>query len=182
MRPIAARHANLRTVRTCLALALLALLAGCAGSEAAGPAESGVRIGHVVDGDSLVLADGRRVRLVQVDAPEGQHECYGEEAATALRRLLPQGTRVRLEIDLALDRIDRYGRLLRYVHREGLIVNLELVREGAAAPWFFDGDRGLYADRLLTVAQSARAGGRGLWGACPPARLDPLRGIDTGGP
>ena len=37
----------------------------------AAPATAGAaRVGHVTDGDTIVLADGTRVRLVQIDAPE----------------------------------------------------------------------------------------------------------------
>ena len=48
------------------------------------------------------------------------------------------------------DRVDRYGRLLRYVVRvsDGLNVNVRLVTVGAAAPYFYDGARGMYARRL----------------------------------
>lgn len=47
-----------------------------------------------------------------------------------------------LEADARLDGKDRYGRLLRYVWRDGVNVNVELVRRGAAAPYFYRGDRG----------------------------------------
>jgi micrococcal nuclease len=82
--------------------------------------------------------------------------------------------------DPALDRVDRYGRLLRYVHRGGRNVNLELVRVGAAAPYFYGGDRGRYADRLLAAAREARSARRGLWKACPSTPLDPTRTVATG--
>ncbi len=93
--------------------------------------------------------------------------------------MLPPGARISLEADPALDRVDRYGRLLRYVHRSGRNVNLELVRRGAASVWFFEGDRGRYADRLLAAARRAKAARRGLWGACPGTRLDPEAGVET---
>jgi micrococcal nuclease len=160
------------------AFAALALLAGCAASEDA--SESKVTVERIVDGDTLVLTDGRRVRLVQIDAPE-EDECFADSASAALAELVPPGAAVRLEADSALDRIDRFDRLLRYVVRDERNVNLELVREGAAAPWFYDGDRGRYADELLDAADQARAGGRGLWSACPGTRLDPTRGLATGG-
>ena len=78
-----------------------------------------------------------------------------------------------LEADPALDRVDRNGRLLRYVLRGSMNVNLALVRAGAAAPYFFAGDRGRYAARLLTEAARAKAARRGLWGACRGTALDP---------
>ncbi len=138
-------------------------------------------VAEVVDGDTIRLGDGRSVRLVQIDAPEREGECYGAEARRLLERLLPRGSRVRVEADPALDRVDRYGRLLAYVYKGHLNVNLELVRRGAAAPYFYRGDRGRYAPSLLAAARRARAEGRGLWGACPQARLRPGRALATGG-
>jgi micrococcal nuclease len=132
----------------------------------------------VIDGDTLELGDGRRVRLVQIDAPESSGECYGSRATQVLQSLLPAGARVRLERDPALDNIDRYGRLLRYVHLGQRNINVVLVRRGAASVWFYDGDRGRYADQLLTAAQLARERKRGAWKACR-AKLDPSRAFQT---
>jgi micrococcal nuclease len=138
-----------------------------------------VRVDHVIDGDTLDLRNGKRIRLVQIDAPESSGECYGDDAGDVLGRILPPGTRITLERDPALDDVDRYGRLLRYVHKGRTNVSLLLVRRGAASVWFFDGDRGRYAERLLAAARSARDAGRGAWGACS-ARLDPTQAFETG--
>ena len=59
-------------------------------------------------------------------------------------------------------------------------MNLELVRRGAAAPYFFRGERGRFAEALLGAAREARAARRGLWGRCPETELDPERQVDTG--
>ncbi|MBW3592540.1 MAG: thermonuclease family protein, partial [Actinobacteria bacterium] len=68
---------------------------------------------------------------------------------------------------------------LRYAHSGSLNVNLALVERGAAGVWFFDGERGRYANELLAAAREARADSRGLWRACPRTRLDPERAIAT---
>jgi micrococcal nuclease len=94
--------------------------------------------------------------------------------------MAPVGTRVVLETDAKLDKVDRYGRLLRYIRRSGVNVNVELVRRGAATPYFYGGDRGRYAAQLMGAAQSAKSTKRGLWKACPGTRLDPYRAADTG--
>jgi len=128
-----------------------------------------------------MLRDGRRVRLLQVDTPEFRSgECYSRAARAALLQLVPLGAHVRLEADATLDRTDRYGRLLRYIRHGGVNVNVELVRRGAAAPYFYGSDRGRYAQALMQVAQSAKVSGRGLWRACPKTVLDPDRAIETG--
>jgi micrococcal nuclease len=168
--------------RVFAAAAAILAFAGCSsGSESAAEdsAAEEIAVARVGDGDSIETESGERVRLVQIDAPElGENECYGREAAAELRDLLPPGTSVRLEADPRLDDTDRFDRLLRYVHRDGLNVNLELVRRGAASVWFVD-DRGRYADELLDAARGAQEAGRGLWGACPGTRLDPERGVST---
>src|SRR5262245_26184189 len=67
-------------------------------------------VARVVDGDTIVLRGGGRVRLLQIDSPEvGEGECYSHRATLALRRLLPVGATVALLGDPRLDRVDRYG-------------------------------------------------------------------------
>jgi endonuclease YncB( thermonuclease family) len=138
----------------------------------------------VVDGDTIALRNGQRVRLVQIDTPEVFFgtECYGRAASAQTKRLLPSGSRVRLFAEPATDRVDRYGRLLRYVVRiNGAVnVNIRLVAIGAAAPYFYNGRRGRYANQLEVLAMRARAKKLGLWRACPRTPYDPYHGIQTG--
>ena len=166
--------------RALAALAAALALAACGtGTEPADRAE--VEVARVIDGDTIALAGGERVRLVQIDAPElPEGECHAAESAAVLAGLLPRGTAIRLEADPRLDDVDRFGRLLRYVHRGDLNVNLELVRRGAASAYFFRGDRGRFAGELAAAARRAERAGRGLWAACPFARFAPGRGLDTG--
>ncbi len=95
-------------------------------------------------------------------------------------RLLPVGAKVKLQSDPALDQVDRYGRLLRYVVKGSLNLNIALVTRGAATVWFYDGDRGRHADKLLAEAGKAQQAGSGLWGACPGTPFDPGNAADTG--
>jgi len=162
------------------------LLAGCTPGGSDPPQVLGLPRGeaavveYVNDGDTLRTRDGRRIRLVQIDAPELRSECFGKGALTALRRLTPPGTRVTLERDPTLDATDRYGRQLRYLFVGGTNVNLALVRQGAASPYFFRGDRGRFAPDLLAAVAEAQRANRGYWGACSGARLDTNRGSITG--
>ncbi len=159
-----------------LLLLVLAAAMAVSGSAAVSPAV----VATVTDGDTVRLADGRRVRLVQIDTPElNTGECYSRAARKALLRLVPERSAVGLETDPGLDQVDRYGRLLRYLRRGGANVNVELVRQGAAAPYFYGGDLGRYAGRLLSAAKAAKAARRGLWGACPGTVLDPYRAVQT---
>jgi micrococcal nuclease len=166
-------------------LALVAVLAaGCQGSETAGTTTTSGRSAAVVewvnDGDTLTLTNGAKVRLLQVDAPELASDCYGRAALGALIALAPKGTRVSLAADPNLDDRDRYGRLLRYVFVGGENVNVELVRAGAASPYFFRKERGAYAEELLGAVDEARQARRGYWGSCPSAELNTGLGSVTG--
>jgi len=69
---------------------------------------------RVVDGDTLLMADGERVRIIGIDAPD-RGECYFEEAFEAAQDLV-EGKEVRLEKDVS--GVDQYGRLLRHVFVE----------------------------------------------------------------
>jgi micrococcal nuclease len=166
--------ATLERVRRLFALSLSLVALAC-GSE-----RETATVDRVLDGDTIVLRDGRHVRLVQLDAPEaGENECYAHEAKAILARLLPPGTHVKIETDPLLDQVDRFGRTLAYVQKDGTNVNLELVRAGAAAPWFFHGDRGRFASDFLEAARNAQEGRRGLWAACPRTLLAPLLSVDS---
>jgi endonuclease YncB( thermonuclease family) len=156
------------------AIAVLLATAALAVPARAMPAAPPVyRIDHFTDGDTVVLRNGQRVRLVQIDTPEVFFgaECYGPNASATTKQLLPPGTRVRLLLEPATNRVDAYGRLLRYVIRasDGLNVNVRLVAVGAAAPYFFRGGaagsrRGSSCSRRgrerTSVACGARVRGR----------------------
>jgi len=139
-----------------------------------------VALERIVDGDTIVISTGAYVRLLQIDTPElSSNECYSSTARTALARLLPVGAALRLQADPALDKTDRYGRLLRYVFRGRRNVNLEMVRHGAAAPYFYNGDEGRYSAQLYSLAVAAKSAHRGLWGACRATPLRPDAAVDA---
>ena len=164
-------------------LVVLILVSPFAVCPEAGGAPPVYRIDHVVDGDTVALRNGQRVRLVQIDTPEVYFgaECYGRAASLQTKRLLRAGSRVRLFAEPATDRVDQYGRLLRYVVRisGALNVNIRLVAIGAAAPYFYRGRKGKYARRLELLARRAKAKKLGLWKACPHTPYNPYAGIQT---
>lgn len=158
-------------------LLLLVASTACAGSGGT-DSGAGATVERIVDGDTLVIGGGARVRLVQIDAPEAGGECYAARSTRALTLLAGPGTTVVLEADPALDPVDGFGRLLRYVHVAGHNVNVELVRRGAATPWFYRGERGRYASHLVAAVREARSAGRGLWGACT-VEWSPTKPLET---
>ena len=161
-------------------LAVVALALGAFVVLTRGSSSSGAVVARVIDGDTIELLGGQRVRLVQIDTPEKHEECYGDAASAVTSRLLPPGTRVRIEQDPDLDQVDRYRRKLGYVWKGDEDVNVTLVREGAAGVWFYGGIRGRHASELLRATGQARAEHKGLWAACPLARFDPLDSMSSG--
>jgi micrococcal nuclease len=169
-----------------VALGLLLVLAATAGAAKLPHGGQFARIEYVIDGDTVALTNGRHVRLVQIDTPEVYFspECYGKQASRITKHLLPPGTAVLLYREPKTDAVDAYGRLLRYVFRvrDGLDVNVRLVRVGAAAPYFYDYRRGRYARLLVRLGLRARARHLGLWGHCPGTPWDPNHAVSTGPP
>ncbi|MGH7630289.1 MAG: thermonuclease family protein [Gemmatimonadales bacterium] len=135
---------------------------------AAGP-ERPCTVSRVVDGDTFHCADGLKIRLIGIDAPERAQGRAGRESAAALRRMLPVGTRVRLESDIGAR--DRHGRTLAYAWHGDSLVNEALVRHG----WAFlltVPPNVKYVKRLERAQKTARAARAGLWRepglACAP--------------
>lgn len=143
-------------------------------------------VAQVIDGDTLLLADGRKVRLVQIDTPElhGTPECAGAQASAYLNKQLPPGAPVSLEGDKTAGAIDRYDRVLAYVivkrADQDVNLNVAMVEAGWAAPYFYDGQKGVYAAKLLEAAKSAWTQHLGLWGHCPVADLNENANVQSG--
>jgi micrococcal nuclease len=168
-------------LRGCLALVLVAGLAGCEESTPTAvepgwsvPASVSCQfatVRHVSDGDTIRvdLEDGprdQRVRYIGIDAPElvtpsALPDPFAEEAARRNADFV-RDRRVCLEKDVS--EVDRFGRLLRYVWLpDGTMVNEALLSEGFATVATFPPDV-KYAERLLAAQQRARAAAVGLWG------------------
>jgi micrococcal nuclease len=139
---------------------------------------SNVLVERVVDGDTLKLATGERVRLIGIDTPE-MHESnkLDKDAArsgqdkSAIQKLgrisyeftrdLVEGKRVRLEFDV--ERRDQYGRILAYVYlKDDTFVNAEIVKQGYASLMTYPPNV-KYSDLFLKLYQEARQNRRGLW-------------------
>jgi micrococcal nuclease len=124
-----------------------------------------VHVARAVDGDTLLLADGRRVRLIGVDTPETKKENtpvqpWGTEAH-AFTSGRVDGRRVRLEFDR--ERQDHYGRLLAYVYVDDLLLNEELLRAGLARLLTRYPYRAEMKERFYKAQEEAHRARRGLW-------------------
>ncbi|MDP3920233.1 MAG: thermonuclease family protein [Candidatus Omnitrophota bacterium] len=130
-------------------------------------AQEELTVEEVTDGESLVLSDGRRVRLIGIRTPVSGSDVtdldYGRRAQEYLVSLVIDRT-VRTEIDLMNDithHHDSEGRFLAYVYTGDVLVNEEMVREGYAEA--FAKFRFRYRDRFQALEQTARDQGEGLW-------------------
>ncbi|MSU75582.1 MAG: hypothetical protein EXS55_03655 [Candidatus Magasanikbacteria bacterium] len=125
-------------------------------------------ISRVVDGDTVQLESGEKVRYIGINAPESVDprrsvQCFGKEASERNKQLV-EGKFVRLVKDVSPT--DKYGRLLRYVYLEdGTFVNLKLVEDGYALASTFPPDV-KFSKLFVSAARQAREAGRGLWSAC----------------
>lgn len=91
-----------------------------------------VKVKYVSDGDTFVLVDGRKVRMLGIDTPElYEADFFAVEAKERLKELIA-GRRVELQLDRFSADTDRYGRYLRYVHFMERDVNLQMIEEGYA--------------------------------------------------
>jgi micrococcal nuclease len=137
-----------------------------------------ILVKRAVDGDTLVLENGERVRLIGIDTPE-MHESNklyrdaqrSKQDISTIQKLgrrayeftknLVEGKRVSLEFDV--EKYDKYGRLLAYVYlKDGTFVNAEIVKQGYASLMTYPPNV-KYADLFLRLYRQARENRRGLW-------------------
>jgi micrococcal nuclease len=145
-------------LRLRLAVALAVLSSALSGCLTPGANDGLVLVTRVVDGDTVVIEDGRRVRYIGVDTPERGEDFY--EEARQLNRRLVEGKRVRLERDLS--DTDRFDRLLRYVYAGDTFVNAALVEAGVARARSYPPDV-RYQAILEGAEGQAREERKGIW-------------------
>lgn len=118
----------------------------------------------VVDGDTIVLSNGLKVRYIGIDAPELHHKnkdvvAMGEKAKEYNKSLV-SGKKVRLEYDV--EQHDKYGRALAYVYVDELFINAAMLKEGYAMVYTLPPNL-KYQELFITLQKEARDNGRGLW-------------------
>lgn len=146
---------------------LAAALAAC-GQSGSDCGPSSAIVTRVVDGDTVELEDGTKIRYLMVNAPEttqGHNDCYGQNAVTFNTDLV-----LNKKVDLAYDVEcqDRFQRTLAYVSVDGVEVNSLMIERGYGCLLHIppDGDDRLNEFKALETA--AKTAKRGLWGACDP--------------
>ena len=124
-----------------------------------------IKVKRVVDGDTISLENGKIVRYIGIDTPESVDprkpvQCYAKEASARNKELV-EGQTVGLEKDVS--ETDKYGRLLRYVYKNNVLINEQLVQEGYAHSSSYPPDI-KHQERFRLAEQKARENSRGLWG------------------
>lgn len=136
---------------------LLSLSASCTNDQS-------FKCTRVVDGDTIKLSNGERVRLIGVDTPETKRpnkpvEYFGKEASAFTKKMV-EGKNVRLTYDQQLR--DEYGRLLAYVYlMDGTFLNAELIKQGYGNAYTRHPFK--YMDEFRQYEKEARKAKRGLW-------------------
>jgi micrococcal nuclease len=130
------------------------------------------RVRRVVDGDTLLMQSGARVRLEGVDTPETVRknhpvEPWGPEASAFTKAFVKQaGGRVKLTF--SNERLDKFGRYLAFVWDGDRMLNEELVRAGLAEArlgWNFSS---ALKRRLRLAQEEAKRERRGIWSGSAP--------------
>ncbi|MFH1800605.1 MAG: thermonuclease family protein [Candidatus Omnitrophota bacterium] len=128
-------------------------------------ATDSLTVARCVDGDTIKLSNGEKVRLIGVDTPELHHpskpvQYFAEEAYQFVKKLM-EGKEIRLEYDW--EKKDKYGRTLAYVYRDsdGLFLNAEIIKQGYGFAYTRFPFKRLEEFRKLE--QEAREKQLGLW-------------------
>lgn len=128
------------------------------------PNISFAKVTVVIDGDTIEIEGGARVRLIGIDTPETVDPnrpigCYGKEASSFTKSQL-EGKQIKLEKDIS--ETDKYGRLLRYAWLGDNLFNELLVKEGYSQISTYPPDV-KYQEKFLTAQTEARNQNKGLW-------------------
>lgn len=136
------------------------------------------QVTKVLDGDTIVLKKGERVRLLGINAPEIESRYRdGEPGGMAAKEWLQkklQGRNVSLEYDR--QKQDHYERLLAHLHlSNGEHLNLMLVEKGLAMVNLLPPNL-RYADAMIRAQQRAEKQKLGIW-SLPDYKPRPLTQI-----
>lgn len=124
-----------------------------------------VSLHHVIDGDTIALADGRHVRLIGINAPElGHRDKAGEPLGAVARSALAKVLAPTIYVQPGAEPRDHYGRMLAHIFQRpnGGSVEALLLQQGLAQQVMIPPNVEL-ADCLHHAEQTARSAGRGVW-------------------
>ena len=172
-----------RTFFIACLLAVCPPLQAAAGCEADGKVEP-VRVAYVFDGDTLLLTDDRRVRLIGINTPEiGRDGAPDEPHAREARHLLQSmvdDNGGRLQLTHGGQKQDRYHRLLAHLYGEkGGNITAALLRAGAGFAITIPPNL-RHLDCYRQAEAYARKGRQGVWKRGPLVDAASLKGNESG--
>ncbi|MFH1238117.1 MAG: thermonuclease family protein [archaeon] len=116
---------------------------------------------RVIDGDTLELIGGQKIRLKGINTPE-KLMSFSQEATELVRQLVENKS-----IEIESYGTDKYGRTLAYIFIDGKNINKEILGEGFATLYYYEKDK--YYDELKQAEEFARLNKKGLWKNSPNA-------------
>lgn len=125
-------------------------------------------VARVIDGDTIELDSGERVRYLMIDAPESttETECFGPEAKL-LNEMLVADKQITLRYDQACT--DDYDRLLAYVEVSGQEVNKLMLERGYACVLHIPPNGDDVVAEYDALEYEAQMLDKGLWATCDPS-------------
>ena len=117
------------------------------------------QISKVIDGDTLDLSTGQRVRLKGINTPEPTMQYY-----TEAKNLLQNMVQNRL-VQIEFHGTDKYGRFLGYIFLEDKNINKEILQQGLGTLYYYNKDS--HYKELEQAEEFARLNQRGLWKKSP---------------
>ncbi|MFH1797818.1 MAG: thermonuclease family protein [Candidatus Omnitrophota bacterium] len=149
---------------------LILTLAGCLKSDSKQlQSQKAFFVSRVIDGDTIELSTGKRIRYIGIDTPEVRKKTAGSWQydpkpysleASNYNKSLVEGKEVILEFDV--EKQDKYSRWLAYVYKDGKMVNEELLKQGYAKVLVIPPNT-KYRSRLNIAQTEAQQAHRGLW-------------------
>lgn len=154
----------MKRIKLTIVLLLALSVAACSAD-----ADKNYRVRAVLDGDTIELSNGARVRYLGIDTPETRVNISGDWVfkpepfavqAMQMNESLVENKKVTLEFDIK--KKDKYGRLLAYVYVDGVMVNEELIKSGFASVYIFPPNV-KHQDEMVDLQKEAIFSGRGIW-------------------
>ncbi len=115
----------------------------------------------VIDGDTIELSGGDKLRLLGIDCPERGDKLY-DSASAFLTSLVLNST---VTVTYSKRRRDKYGRILAYIFNDSACINEIILSNGMANTYFFDDNLGdsIRIRGLLNAQKVAMANKSGIW-------------------
>lgn len=140
---------------------------------------------YAIDGDTVELSNGDKVRYIGIDTPEIRERKGSEwiykpmpysEEARKFNKMLVEGKSVRLEYDV--QKKDKYNRILAYVYMGDKMANMEMVKQGFAMIYTYPPNV-RYVQRFIEAQKEARDNKRGLWSGLEENKISASQAKDN---